>query len=287
MQIVTDRAMDLSPQQLNGLKLHYASLRITLEGKTYQSGVDISADEFYELISNTDSFPTTSTPSSGEFADLYRILAKDDPEILSIHISSGLSGTYNAARLGAEQVPEAHVTLVDTLTLSCPMGWQVEAAARAVNAGWPLERILAKLHQIRENTEGMFTVATMKYLIHGGRIGHIKGLVAAMLNIKPVIGVEKQHGTYVSLAQEITFKKAIHKMAEKVTTWYPEGSKLRVQPLHGRNPEGAAIMMERMSQLFSLVIEPLTAIAPVLGAHTGPGMVGMAVAPAAIFSDLP
>ncbi|HTX78704.1 MAG TPA: DegV family protein [Longilinea sp.] len=287
MQIVTDRAMDLSPQQLAGLKLHYASLGITLGGKTYKSGVDISADEFYELIANTDSFPTTSTPSSGEFADLYRSLAKDDPEILSIHISSGLSGTYNAARLGAEQVPEAHVTLVDTLTLSCPMGWQVEAAARAVNAGWPLERILAKLQQIRESTEGLFTVATMKYLIHGGRISHIKGLVAAMLNIKPVIGVEKQHGTYVSLAQEITFKKAIRKMAERVTAWYPEGSKLRVQPLHGRNPEGASIMMERMSQLFNLVTEPLTAIAPVLGAHTGPGMVGMAVAPAALFNDLP
>ena len=98
--------------------------------------------------------PVTSQPSAGEFADLYRQLAKKDPEILSIHISSGLSGTSASARAGAEEmVPEAKVTVVDTLTLSVPAGWQVEAAARAAKAGWSMEKITERLAKLGDATD--------------------------------------------------------------------------------------------------------------------------------------
>lgn len=286
MQIVTDRGMDLAPEQIKNLNLHFAPLRFTLDGMTYRSGVDIQPDEFYELLENSKGFPTTSQPSSGEFAEIYRELAKTDPYILSVHISSGLSGTLNAARLGAQMVPEAHVTFIDTLTLSCPMGWQVEAAAKCVQAGWPVQKIIARLAQILDKTEGLFTLATLKYLIHGGRISHLKGLVASMLNIKPIIGVEKEYGKYISYGQDFTLRKSILKMVEKLKSWYPEGSFLRVQPLHGKNPDAAGMMVEELKRHFKLKLEPLTAIAPVLGAHTGPSIVGMAVAPAEIFADL-
>jgi DegV family protein with EDD domain len=286
MQIVTDRGMDLTQDQIKNSNLHFAPLRFTLDGKTYSSGVDIQPDEFYNLLEKTDGYPTTSQPSSGEFAEIYRELAKTDPEILSLHISSGLSGTINAARLGAEMVPEAHVTFVDSLTLSCPMGWQVEAAAKGIKAGWSMEKIVAKLVEIRAGTEGLFTLATLKYLIHGGRISHIKGLLASVLNIKPIIGVEKEHGKYVQYGQAFTLQKSIIKMVEKLKSWYPEGSHLRVQPLHGKNPEAAASMVEELKRHYKILLEPLTAIAPVLGAHTGPSIVGMAVAPVELFAGL-
>lgn len=286
MKIVTDSASDLAAEQLVGLDITFAPLRFTLDGKTYTSGVDIQPAEFYELISKTESFPTTSQPSSGEFADLYRNLAKDGEEILSIHVSSGLSGTLNSAQAGAAMVPEAKVTFFDSQTLSCPQGWQVQAAALAAKAGWSMERIIAKLTEIRARSEAMFTVATLKYLIHGGRISHLKGLVASMMNIKPIIGVEKLKGIYVTYGQDFTLKRAIHKMADKVLHWHQEGSKLRVQPLHGKNPEGAALMVEELKKHFDLVLEPLTSIAPVLGAHTGAGLVGLAFAPLEIFADL-
>lgn len=286
MQIVTDRGMDLTPEQVKNLNLHFAPLRFTLDGKTYSSGVDIQPDEFYQLLENTDGFPTTSQPSAGDFAEIYRELARTDPEILSLHVSSGLSGTMNAARLGAQMVPEAHVTFVDSLTLSCPMGWQVEAAAKGIKAGWSMDRIVAKLAEIRSKTEGIFTLSSLKYLIHGGRISHIKGLLASVLNIKPIIGVEKEHGKYVQYGQDFTLRKSIVKMVEKLKSWYPEGSRLRVQPLHGRNPEGAAQLVEELKRHFNVIFEPLTAIAPVLGAHTGPSIVGLAVAPAEVFADL-
>jgi DegV family protein with EDD domain len=287
MKIVSDRAMDLAPKQLEGLDITYAPLRFTVDEKTYASGVDMQPDEFYELISKTDSFPTTSQPSSGEFAEIYRELAKTGEEILSIHVSSGLSGTLNSARLGAQMVPEAKVTFIDSLTLSCPLGWQVEAAARALRAGWNLEKITAKLTEISVQANGIFTLSELKYLIHGGRISHLKGLVASVLNVKPIITVEKERGTYVTAGQDFTLNKAIVKITDIVMKWYGEGTKLRVQPLHGKNPEGAAFLVEKMKERFDLVLEPLTAIAPVLGAHTGPTMLGMAVGPASLFADIP
>jgi len=283
MQIVTDSAADLSPEQLEGLDIHHAGLKITLDGKTYESGVDLDPITFYQMLTKTESYPTTSQPSAGDFADLYRKLAQKDPEILSVHISSGLSGTCNAARLGAEMVPEANVTLWDSKTLSCPLGWQVEEAARMVQSGAMLKDILARLAELREKVEAMYTLDTLKYLIHGGRINHITGLLASMLNIKPIIGVEKELGKYIQLAKHITTKRAIYGMADLVAGWYGLGSKLRVQLLHGNNMEGVEILREKMNQMFDCQWLPTTPIAPVLGAHTGPGMVGFAVSPMSLF----
>jgi DegV family protein with EDD domain len=287
MQIVTDRGADLVPSQMEGLNINFAPLRITLDGVTYASGVDLQSDRFYEMLSETESFPTTSQPSAGDFADLYRRLAQTDPEILSIHISSGLSGTLNSAHAGALMVPEAHVTFFDSMTLSAPLGWHVQAAARAVRAGWSLDRILPMLESIRAQTEGMFTLSTLKYLIHGGRISHMKGLLASLLNIKPVIGVEKEHGTYTTYGQEVTLKRAIGKMVDVVAGIYSQAGHLRVQLLHGNNPESVEFLREKMISMFDCVFDPVTSIAPVLGAHTGPGMVGLSVGPLALFQDLP
>ena len=283
MQIVSDRAADLADEQLKELNIHFVPLRIELEGKSYLSGVDLQPLDFYRLIAATEAYPTTSQPSAGDFAVLYRELAKSDPEILSIHISSGLSGTIESARAAAQMVPEANVTIFDSLTLSCPLGWQVEAAATAIQAGWPLKNIIQRLEAIRQQATGMFTLPLLKYLIHGGRISHMKGLLASLLNIKPIISVDKQTGKYISIGQEVTFKRAIQKMADLITETYKEGSALRVQLLHGNNLESLEILRQRLDQLFKCTYLPTTAIAPVLGAHTGPGMVGLCFGPAQLW----
>lgn len=287
MQIVTDQACDLSAAQREGLNIHFVPMRFTLDEKTYASGKDVTAETFYDLLDQSDGFPTTSQPSAGEFADLYRSLAKYDPDILSIHISSGLSGTMNSARAGAEMVPEAKVTFWDTKTLSCPEGWQVEAAARAIQAGWPLHQVFPLLEKISRHSEGLFTVDTLKYLIHGGRISHIKGLLASILKIRPIIGVEKDTGKYYSLAQERTEKRSIEKIAEIVGKIYPEGTPLRVQLLHGKCPELLSTLREKMSSMFDCLWTPTTNVAPILGAHTGKGVVGLSVGPADLFRDIP
>lgn len=286
MQIVTDCGADLSPEQIAGLDIHIAPLIVSLDGISYRSGVDIQSDEFLRKLDATESFPTTSQPSAGDFANIYRMLAEKDPEILSIHISSGLSGTLNSARAGAAMVPEAHVTFFDTKTLSCPEGWHVEAAARAVSAGWTMENILGLLERIRAATEGMFTITTMKYLIHGGRVSHLKGLLASLLNIKPVISVDKEAGVYITVGQEMTLRRAIQKMVDMVQSWYPTGSSLRVQLLHANNLPGIEQFGSKLSELFDVTYLPPVQIGPVLGAHTGTGLVGLSVGPQAIFDEL-
>lgn len=287
MQIVTDRGMDLAPEQKAGLHLHQVPLRLMLDGNSYSSGEDIQPEEFYRLLAATESYPTTSQPSAGDFASLYEKLAETDPDILSIHISSGLSGTLNSARAAAKMVPQANVTFFDSKTLSVPLGWQVEAAARALQAGKSLEEIIAILEQVRASAEGIFTLSTLKYLIHGGRISHIRGLLASVLGIKPIIGVEKENGTYVNFSNEMTFKRAVGKIANIFTEWYQPGTALRIQLLHAYNPEGVELLRQKLDGLFEIHWEPDTVVAPVLGAHTGPSLTGCAVAPMSTFAALP
>ncbi len=287
MKIVTDRGMDLTPEQLAGLEIYQVPLLFTLDDKTYQSGVDIQPDEFYQLLGSTESFPTTSQPSPGDFASIYRELAQTDPDILSIHISSGLSGTLNAAHAGAQLVPEARVTFVDTKTLSGAEGWQVYAAARAAQAGWSKEKILALIEQVGAATDTIYTLATLKYLIHGGRISHLKGLLAQVLNVKPLIGVDKTLGKYATYGQERSLNRAILKLADFIAERYAPGTAMRFQVLHGHNLDGAKMLYERLAQMFQATFLPTSSIAPVLGAHTGPGLVGVAYAPLAQFPEIP
>lgn len=287
MIVVTDRGADLSPQQLAGLDIHFTPLTITLDGRSYVSGVDIQPEQFYALLASAEGMPTTSLPSPGEFIALYRELAQRDREILSVHISSGLSGTYNTAVEAAKMVPEANVTVLDTFTLSGAEGWQVEAAARAVKAGWPVDRIRSLVTQVKDATETIYTLPELKYLIHGGRISHIKGLLASILNIKPIIGVSKVDGKYYQRGQARSFGRALAKLVSVVAEDHAPGTPLRVQIMHTNNVEDAARLRELMEQEFPCEWLPLTPVAPVLGAHTGAGLVGMAYAAQAALPALP
>jgi DegV family protein with EDD domain len=286
MQIVTDSAADISEARLEELHIYTVPLSIQIEGKTYRSGVDLQPDEFYSLLSLTESFPTTSQPSPGDFATLYRQLAQTDPDILSIHISSGLSGTLNAARAGASMVPEAHVTFFDSKTLSTPLGWMVQAAAYALRNNWAVERILDQLRLMQTKTQGLFTLDSMKYLIHGGRISHLKGLLASVLRIKPIIGPEKTDGVYATFGQEMTWKRVLNRLPEVVASMFSEGQRLRVQLLHGQNPEGVEILRQAISRKFICQFDPVAVVAPVLGAHTGPSLVGLGVGDPDVFDNL-
>ena len=289
MQIVTDSGADinLTPEEQAEFNVHVVPLVVALDGVSYREGVDIEPADFYPLLEASDNMPTTSQPSSGDFAEVYRRLAATDPDILSIHMTSGLSGTYNSALAGAEMVPEANVTHVDTKTLSAAAGWQVIAAARAAQAGWPVEEILALTARISEASESAYTLDELKYLIHGGRISHMKGLIASILNLKPLIGVEKINGTYVQRGQARTFKRAVRGLVDLIEQRHAPGSALRVQVLHSQNPEGAAMLRDMVDQRFECTWLPVGPMSLVLGAHTGPSMVGVASASMAAFADVP
>jgi len=290
MQIVTDTGMDmyLNPEQMPEIPIHVVPHTITLEGKSYRSGFDIQADELQKKLMATSAFPITSQPSGGDFAEMFKkLIAGGDKDILSINMSSGLSGTVNAARAGAEMTPEANVTIVDTKTLCAVQGWQVAAAARALKAGWNKEQIISLIKKIGDASESIYTLDELKYLIHGGRIGHMKGLIASMLKIRPLIGVEKIGGTYSQLGMARTFEQALRGLVDQMTKHHKPGSQLRVQVLHSYHEKAVLLLKEMITPVFDCTFLPINFMSPVLAAHTGPTMVGVAFAPLEIFKDLP
>lgn len=287
MQIVTDGGADLTPNQMRGISLHFAPQWIQLDGKLYRSGIDIDPAAFYQLLSGSKNYPMTSEPSVDDFLQIYRSIAATEREIISIHLSSGLSKTYQNARTAAMQIRDALITLVDSKTVSGALGWQVEAAARAANAGWSREEIMPLLKLISDKTDIVYTLATLKYLVHGGRVNQLRGLLGSLMGIKPIIGIDKSEGVNTQLGQARSLQKAVMNLVETVLQNHERGTEMRFQILHGQNNEMAELLAETLSKTFRCTFLPTGPIAPVLGAHTGPGLIGLVYAPQDVFAKLP
>jgi len=285
MKIVTDCAADMSAEEMEKLGITQAPLFIQFpEGEV--NSADLSADEFYNrLEAMRPAIPTTAQPSGGIFAELYRKLSHIDREILSLHISSGLSGTINAARDGGEQVkPDASVNFWDTLTLSGGERFQVIAAAMASKAGWTLHAIQDRLSAIREKTEVIYTLDTLEYLARGGRIGRVQAMAGALLNLKPVIRVDTD-GKYSTVSTTRTIGKSMAAITEHLHNKYA-GTPLWVTILHGRFAEKAEELSQELKVKLNIAKMEVMRISPVLGVHTGPGIVGAAVVPMDLVKDL-
>jgi DegV family protein with EDD domain len=285
MKIVTDCAADLSAEELEQLDVVQAPLFIQFpEGEV--NAIEISADDFYNrLEAMRPVIPTTAQPSGGIFAELYRKLAEKEKEIFSIHISSGLSGTINSARDGGEQVKgEANVRFWDTLTLSGGERFQVMAAALGVKANWALHAIQERLEKIREKTEVIYTLDTLEYLARGGRIGRVKAMAGALLNLKPVIRVDTD-GKYSTVSTGRTIGKSINSIAEHLYHKYAH-TPVWVTVLHGRFAEKAEVLANELKSRMNIAKLEVVRISPVLGVHTGPGIVGAAVVPMELMQDL-
>jgi DegV family protein with EDD domain len=241
---------------------------------------DITPDVFYQrLVSITPRIPTTSQPSSGILADIYKKLVETGEEVLSIHISSGLSGTIESARSGAAQLAGKAVTIVDSMTLSGGERFQVLAAALGARAGRSREQILERLGKIRENTELIYTLETLEYLQRGGRIGRVQALAGSLLGIKPLIRVEKSDGKYSNMGKARTIPKALETIANHIESLYGKETPLWVSVLHGQLAEQANRLAEIMRGKVKVGKLEILRISPVLGVHTGPGVVGTAVIP--------
>jgi DegV family protein with EDD domain len=285
MKIVTDCAADMSAEELEGLDVTQAPLFIQFpEGEV--NATEITADDFYNrLEAMRPAIPTTAQPSGGIFAELYRKLAEEEKHIFSIHISSGLSGTINSACDGGEQVKnKAQVSYWDTLTLSGGERFQVLAAALASKANWALHSIQERLERIREKTEVIYTLDTLEYLARGGRIGRVKALAGALLNLKPVIRVDSD-GKYSTVATGRTIGKSINAIAEHLHNRYAH-TPVWVTVLHGRFAEKAEVLSKELKARLNIARFEVIRISPVLGVHTGPGIVGAAVVPMELMEDL-
>lgn len=177
------------------------------------------------------------------------------------------------------------MTFFDSRTLTSGLGWQVQAAGQAILRNWGIDQILSRLELIRDQVDGQFTLKELRYLIAGGRISHIKGILAQVLNIKPIILVNHEDGHYEDGGKAISFQRALDqivRLKEKKFGSVP----LRAQVVHGQCPEGVAYLIEALKKKLNVVCEETLPVSPVLGAHTGPSLVGLIIGPLSLFKEL-
>jgi DegV family protein with EDD domain len=285
MRIVTDSAVDLPEEMFAQYGVERMPLLINFGTESLRSGVDIQAEEFYRrLAADPDHLPTTAQPSVGEFVDLYRRVGQLDKDIVSLHISSGLSGTINSAAQAAKQCTELNITLIDTKTLSAAEGFQIVAAAQAIRRGWPLEKLKQRVQEVADHTDIFFTLDTLHYLQKGGRIGRVQAMAGSLLNLKPVITVDKGPGSYITVAKGRSMSKSITLIANQVH------EKMKDRPawvhvLHTNSPAMAQQLAELVTQRLPTAKITMGQIVPVLGVHTGPGCVGAVCGPVDILDE--
>jgi DegV family protein with EDD domain len=286
MHIVTDSAADLTPEEIAAFDIRVAPLLIQFpEGEVTSEA--LAADEFYDrLRAMAPAIPTTSQPSPGLFTDLYRAAGADDEAVLSIHISSGLSGTVGAARLAARTFGHDRVTVVDSMTLAGGLRYQVLAAAVAARAGWELSRILALLERICMAEEVTFGLDTLEYLAWGGRIGRVQALASTLLHIRPIIHVDKSDGKYSGAGRTRKVSDIPVAIVNHLEQLYGADTPLWATVQHGQRPDLAAAMTDQLQQRLNIARLDTLRVTPVLGVHTGPGIIGVDAVPIGLMRDV-
>jgi DegV family protein with EDD domain len=273
--IVTDSTADLPAEVLLERSVTVVPLTVSLDGHDYLDGVDISAAEFYSRLQASAGQATTSQPSPASFAECYARLLAEHEGVVSIHISSALSGTLDAAQQGAALVDAGRVRVVDSGLVSMPLGLMVLAAAKMAQAGRDANEIDAALDALRGASRVYFMVGTLEHLRRGGRIGRASALLGSVLQVKPVLTIAD--GQVTPLERVRTQERALARVIELARA-ADQGQGICAIVGHAAAESQAERIAAGLDDLCeSLLIQPL---GPVVGAHAGPGTVGVGCYPA-------
>ncbi len=271
--VVSDGGLDGLPRLLNEVRV--APFTLTFGQESFVAD-ELPRDELFAKLRGDAPHPTTSQPTPGQYAELYR---EAERPLLVVTISSGLSGSLNSAEQARSLVNGVPVTLHDSRTLSGAQAFQVHAAMTARERGLDLDTALAWMRTVHEETELYFTIDTLEYLRRGGRIGTVQAKLGSMLNLKPVVTVDKATGTYINAGRARTWPKALDAIAQQVTTRFGAGTPLRVALLYGETADDAEQLSTRLSERHPLWWTDTAPVGVALVVHTGPKAVGLAVAP--------
>jgi len=244
--------------------------------ETYQDGVDIQPDEFYERLKTTRVMPTTSQVSIATMKSTFEDLIEKGNDVLGIFLSAKLSGTIQSAVQAKEMMDKAgeKVTFVDSNSTAMAMGFQVLTVARAVEDGANLEDAIALAEKAREHTGVYFAVDTLEFLHRGGRIGGAQRFLGTALNMKPVLAVID--GRVEAVERIRTKGKALERVLELVAEQVDGKTPIHLATLHASAEEEAKTLLNKASKELNATESILTTVSPVVGTHAGPGTVGLA-----------
>ncbi|MFV8830163.1 DegV family protein [Alkalihalobacterium sp. APHAB7] len=272
IKIVTDSTVDFY-EQIKDLGVEVVPLSVTIEGKSYLDGVDITSQEYIEKLTQVEEIPKTSQPAVGTFVDTYNRLGEDGSEIISIHMTAGMSGTVTAAETAAGLV-DVPVTVVDSKFISAALSFQVIEAAKMAKEGKSKEEILQRLDEVRSNTSLYIMVDTLDYLVKGGRIGRGKALIGSLLKIKPIASLAD--GVYTPVSKVRTYSQLI-KYIQGQFKEEMNGKTVKSIGIAHADTESLANQI-KTSFINDGVGEDQINIAfttPIISTHTGPGAIAV------------
>ncbi|MBM7556433.1 DegV family protein [Halanaerobacter jeridensis] len=272
--IVTDSTADLPLNKLEEYNITRIPLKVSIGGEEYLDQIDLTKKEFLKKLESTEELPTTSQPALGQFIDAYERLAEDYDYILSIHISEKFSGTIKTAHTASNMIEGAKIEVVDSETVTAPLGVIVTEVAKAAHQGQSMEDLLNLIDQLKEQINLYFTVDELDYLEKGGRIGKAAAFLGNLFKIRPLLTVEDGE---VSPYKKIRGKRRLY------NEFLNLASELRVDGtnnliiLHGLYPDKAYTLKEKLTTEYDWETIEVQEFGSVVGAHVGPTPFGMVI----------
>jgi DegV family protein with EDD domain len=280
--IVTDSTSYLPPELIERHRIHIVPLYVVFGGDRTVPEVEITDyGSFFEELRRAETLPTTSQPSVGDFTSVYEPLLAGGSEIISIHISGGLSGTPDAARQARDVLARdgrggERVQVFDSTTAAGGLGMMVLAAAKATGEGLGAAEIASRLQEARSQLKLWFALDTLEFLRRGGRIGAASAWIGSTLKVKPILTVENE---MTPVERVRTSTRAFERMVDYARQRNDSGE-MAWSAQHINASRQCAALIERCAEVFGSAPTIVSEIGPVLSAHTGPGLLGMGALPA-------
>lgn len=277
IRIVMDGAGDMPEDWVEKFDIQVIPINIQFKDKTYLQGVDLSDEDFYQVAESSREIPKTSQPTPQQFIDFYKKIASLGDTILSLHVTSKLSGTFTSALLAAKElVGKYHIIPFDSASGSAALGFMCKEARLLERAGASIQKIVERMEYIRQNITVVLTLETLDYAARSGRVKALQAALASLLNVKPVIILKDG---MLQMADRVrTRQKALEYIVETVRQRV--GEKLvNVAVVHARAPETAQILLQKVKQTLNCCEVIVTNLSIGVAANLGPGTVGLVVYP--------
>jgi len=273
LKIVMDSAGDIPQEWRSEYEIEVIPINIQFENKTYQQGVDLSNDDFYHLADSSGVIPKTSQPTPQQFVDFYNRIAEVSDTVLSLHVTSKLSGTFNSAVLAARQLKnKLNIIPYDSGSGSAAVGFMCKEIRQLDRAGATLQAILARLDVIRQNVNVVLTLDTLEYARRSGRVKALQAALAALVNIKPVIILKD--GALDMREKVRTRQRAINRVLEIIQQRV--GDRLvNIAVVHSQSLEAAKELMKKVNETFHVNEAILSDLSIGVAANLGPGTIGI------------
>ncbi|MFJ7932816.1 DegV family protein [Sporosarcina sp. NPDC096371] len=270
--IVTDSTAYLPADLLAELDIHMIPLTVTLNGEAYEEEIDLTTTAFYDKVRGDGPLPKTSQPPVGKFVELYESLKETHDAVISIHLSSGISGTYAGASQAGQMVEGIDVHTFDSEISCYPQGYYVLHAARLAQQGVAPDVIMAELAVMKQSLRAYFMVDDLSHLQRGGRLSSAQALIGGLLQIKPLLHFDNK--VIVPFEKVRTRKKAMKRivdlLAEDAATM-----PLEAVIIHGNQPEEAEAWRAQLTEQLPDVTFTISHFGPVIGTHLGEGAMGL------------